>query len=58
MIIFPITFLVTLIYYIYLKYQKRKKFIVITGLLMTIVTIVLFLSAICTILNFTFKYLI
>jgi heme/copper-type cytochrome/quinol oxidase subunit 4 len=57
-IILPAIFLATLIYYLYLKRQKKKGFIVITGLMMTIITIVLFISAICTILNFIFNYII
>jgi hypothetical protein len=44
--------------YFYIKYKQKKSIIVISGVLLTIVTMIFFVSAICTILNFIFKYLI
>jgi hypothetical protein len=45
----------------YVEYQKRTQIqaqFVITGCFLTIVTIVCFLSAICTILNFIWRWIL
>jgi hypothetical protein len=51
--------LVSSIAYLYVrKKQQNKSFIVMTGCLGVAITIILVISAICTILNFIFRYLI
>lgn len=58
-IILLATLLVSSVAYLYIRQkQQNKSFIVMTGCLGLAITIILVISAICTILNFIFRYLI
>ena len=58
-IILLTSLLLSSVAYLYIRQkQQNKSFIITTGCLGVIITIVLILSAICTILNFIFRYLI
>jgi len=48
----------TIAYFFIRQKQKNKSFIITTGCLGIVITVVLVVSAICTILNFIFRYLI
>lgn len=58
-IILLTSLLLSSIAYLYIRQkQQNKSFIITTGCLGVVITVVLILSAICTILNFIFRYLI
>ena len=58
-IILLTSLLLSSIAYLYIRQkQQNKSFIITTGCLGVVITTVLILSAICTILNFIFRYLI
>lgn len=58
-IILLTSLLLSSIAYLYIRQkQQNKSFIITTGCLGVVITVVLIVSAICTILNFIFRYLI
>jgi hypothetical protein len=58
-IILLTSLIISSIAYLYIRQkQQSKSFIVMTGCLGAAITIILIVSAICTILNFIFRYLI
>ena len=58
-IILLTSLLISILAYLYVRQkQQNKSFIITTGCLGVVITIVLIVSAICTILNFIYRYLI